>query len=176
MMVNMSQPEPELRLYEKLLMIFPGYRGYKEKELLRETDKIVREGLYRRLRNIIDTLRGIQSDLVSSNKLTEATEVERLIYYLDTLSSKTRHALHGYKPLFHVVKIDEKDLRALLEHDLSLSELVDKIREQVDSLRERVSKPVDIKEYIRSLYESARLYESKLQARDQILLGIGGVG
>lgn len=171
----MSQPEPELRLYEKLLMIFPGYRGYKEKELIRETDKIVREGLYRKLRYVIDTLRGIQSDLVSHNRLAEAGEIERLIYYLDTLSSKTRHALHGYKPLFHVVKIDEKDLRALLEHDLSLGEIVDKMTEQANSLRRDMDTPSDVKEQVKLLFESARLYESKLNERDQILLGIGGV-
>jgi hypothetical protein len=33
MLKDLSQKE--LRLYEKLLMVFPGYRGYKEKELIR---------------------------------------------------------------------------------------------------------------------------------------------
>ncbi|MEM4717475.1 MAG: hypothetical protein QXE81_01790, partial [Desulfurococcaceae archaeon] len=71
----MAETKPELKLYEKLLMIFPGYRGYKEKELIRETDKIVREQLYRRLKNVINVLRDIQVDLSSRNKITDALEI-----------------------------------------------------------------------------------------------------
>jgi len=38
-----DKPLPVPRLYEKLLMLFPGYKGYKEKELIRETDRVVRD-------------------------------------------------------------------------------------------------------------------------------------
>lgn len=170
----MSQPQPELKLYEKLLAIFPGYRGYKEKELVRETDKIVREHLYRRLKLALEALRNTHIDLVSRSKLTEANEVERIIYYVDSLASKTRHALHGYKPLFHVVKIDEKDLRALLEHDLSLSELVDKLSELAESLRTRALTIEDVRSVLKDIYDLARKYETKLIERDSILIGMGG--
>lgn len=173
-MMCMSQPQPELKLYEKLLAIFPGYRGYKEKELIRETDKIVREHLYRRLKLVLETLRNTHIELVSKNKLAEAGEVERIIYYLDSLTSKTRHAPHGYKPLFHVVKMDERDLRTLLEHDLSLSELVDKLSELVESLRMRASAAEDVKSVLRDVYDLARKYEFKLVERDNILIGMGG--
>lgn len=169
----MSEPQPELRLYEKLLMIFPGYRGYKEKELIRETDKIVREHLYRRLKFIIDLLRNTQVELVSRNKLTEAGEIERLVYYADTVASRTKHAPHGYKPLFHVVKVDEKDLAKLLEHDLSLSEVIDKLSQNAESLREKALLGEDIRAIIKDIYELIRQYELKLAERDNIIIGIG---
>jgi len=34
------------RVWERLLSFFPGYRGYKDKELLREIDNLVREGIF----------------------------------------------------------------------------------------------------------------------------------
>jgi len=36
-------------VWERLLSFFPDYRGYKDKELLRETDKLVREGIFIRV-------------------------------------------------------------------------------------------------------------------------------
>ncbi|MEM1606028.1 MAG: hypothetical protein QXW41_07300 [Fervidicoccaceae archaeon] len=165
----MSESLPELKLYEKLLMIFPGYRGYKEKELVRETDKIVREQLYRRLKNITSTLREIQAELTSRNKITEANEIERLIYSIDTIASRTRHAPHGYKPLFYVVKVDEKDLSKLLEYDLSLSEIVDKLGKVTETLRVKTTLGEDIKTSIREIQELTRQYDSKLTERDNII-------
>lgn len=170
----MSEPQPELRFYEKLLMIFPGYRGYKEKELIRETDKIVREHLYRKLRFALDTLRAAYVELVSRNKLAEASELERLIYYVDSLASKTRHAPHGYRPLFHVVKVDERDLRRLLEHDLSLGETVDKLNKALEALKTKIMFTTeDVRSTIREIYDLARTYESRLIERDNIIMGMG---
>ncbi|RLG92196.1 hypothetical protein DRO34_02850, partial [Candidatus Bathyarchaeota archaeon] len=39
----------EMRLSERILAELPGFRGYKEKELRREADKLIRNHLYRRL-------------------------------------------------------------------------------------------------------------------------------
>ena len=39
----------EMRLSERILAELPGFRGYKEKELRRESDRIIRNHLYRRL-------------------------------------------------------------------------------------------------------------------------------
>ncbi|MEM0000606.1 MAG: hypothetical protein QXY82_04665 [Desulfurococcaceae archaeon] len=171
--LNMTETKPELKLYEKLLMIFPGYRGYKEKELIRETDKIVREQLYRRLKNIINILRDIQVDLSSRNKITDALEIERLVYSIDTIATRTKHAPHGYKPLFYVVKVDEKDLSKLLEHDLSLSEIIDKLVKATETLREKTTRGEDIKASIREIQEITRQYESKLAERDNIITSTG---
>lgn len=169
----MSETKPELKLYEKLLMIFPGYRGYKEKELIRETDKIVREQLYVRLKNIIDMLRDIQVYLTSRNRTADALEVERLVYRIDTIASKTKHAPHAYKPLFHVVKVDEKDLLKLLEHDLSLGEIIDRLIKATEILREKTIHGEDINASIREIQEITRQYELKLAERDNTIISIG---
>lgn len=174
LVVSTSKPEPELKLYEKLIMIFPGYRGYKEKELIRETDRIVREHLYRKLKVAVDALRGAYAELTSKNRLQEAGEVERLIYYIDTLASKTRHAPHGYKPLFHVVKIDERDLHALLEHDIALGDTVSKLVDLAEAARTRAGIE-DLSGVLREIREVARTYEIKLVERDNILSGMGGL-
>lgn len=162
----------ELRLYERLLMIFPGYRGYKEKELVRETDRVVRDELLRRLRMSLEDLRRLYSALVSRGGLSEDVKrVESVIYRLDSLAEKTRHAPYGYRPLFHVVKVDEERLSKMLEHDLTLADVVSTL----NSLTNKLLAPDATPEYMRSLLNEVEKcvseYEVKLGERESILTG-----
>uniref|UniRef100_A0A7C4NLI5 DUF47 family protein n=1 Tax=Staphylothermus marinus TaxID=2280 RepID=A0A7C4NLI5_STAMA len=152
------------------MMIFPGYRGYKEKELIRETDRIVREELYRGLKKSLGDLRNIYSIVVSTQSTQNLIDrVERLIYRIDSLAEKTRHAPYGYKPLFHVFKVDEEVLNKMLEHDLRLGETVRALN-NTTSL-----KPSSAEDIARILDEAERIvadYENMLSERERILSGI----
>lgn len=171
-MNNSSSLEPgrDLRLYEKLLMIFPGYKGYKEKELIRETDRVVREELYRGLRKSLGDLRGFYTIAVSfQSSQTILDTVERLIYKLDSLAEKTRHAPYGYRPLFHVFKVDENVLMKMLEHDLKLGETVQALNNATSV------KPSSLEDLGKILFEVERIisdYENMLSERERILSGI----
>ena len=163
------KPLPALTLYEKLLMLFPGYKGYKEKELIRETDRIVRDELYRGLKDSILGLRKFYLFIVSLGAASVLERVEKIIYRLDSLAEKTRHAPYGYKPLFHVFKVDENVLNTMLEHDLSLGETVEELRKVVSK------RPSDIHEARSSLTNIEQLiekYELLLEERERILSGI----
>lgn len=169
---NTVDPSKSLKLYEKLLMIFPGYKGYKEKELIRETDRIVRDELYRGLKKSLNDLRTLYSTVVSSNYPQSVYErVERLIYRLDSLAEKTRHAPYGYRPLFHVFKVDEEVLTKMLEHDLKLGETVRNLN-NVTSM-----KPSGVEGVEKLLMEVERIineYEESLNERERILSGFMG--
>lgn len=170
MLRDLSQRE--VRLYEKLLMVFPGYRGYKEKELIRETDRVVRDKLFRMLRKSLEDLRRVYSVMVSRGSSREDFRyVESLIYRIDSLAEKTRHAPYGYKPLFHVTKVDEEKLVKMLEHDLRLAELI----ESLNTTTSRLASPDISSEELRSLLSEVekflREYEAKLGEREDILTG-----
>lgn len=163
----------EIKLYEKLLMVFPGYRGYKEKELVRETDRVVRDKLFRMLRKSLEDLRRLYSALVSREGLKEdAKRLESLIYRVDSLAEKTRHAPYGYKPLFHVTKVDEEKLVKILEHDLQLADTITSLNTLTGRL---VSADISIEELRSLLSEVERFvadYEVKLSEREDILSGL----
>ncbi len=166
----MNSTQKELRLYEKLLMIFPGYKGYKEKELVRETDRIVRDGLFRRLRGSLSDLRRFYSLLVSRGGLSEdAKRVESLIYRLDSLAEKTRHAPYGYSPLFHVSKVDEEKLGRMLEYDLQLVDVIASMNTLTKKLLAPDTTPEALHSLITEVEQSINEYEVKLSERDDIL-------
>lgn len=168
-MTSSSSVSPDLRLYEKLMMLFPGYRGYKEKELIRETDRIVREELYRRLKRCVNWLRNYYSSTVSSTGSTPLTDrLEKLIYRIDSLAEKTRHSPYGYKPLFHVVKVDEEVLNKVLEHDLKLGEIAEALEKAA------LNPPPSITEadpFLANIDRLAKEYEAMLEERENLLSG-----
>ncbi|MFZ8792204.1 MAG: hypothetical protein ACO2OS_08095 [Thermosphaera aggregans] len=165
-----SKPSPDLRLYEKLLMMFPGYRGYKEKELVRETDRVVRDELYRKLKKSVSDLKNFYSSIVSSTGSTPASErVEKLIYRLDSLAEKTRHAPYGYRPLFHAFKVDENVLDRILEHDLNMGVTVEELNKTTSS---RPSSILEVEKFLSDVEKLIEKYQSLLEERDRILSGI----
>jgi hypothetical protein len=165
-----SKPSPDLRLYEKLLMMFPGYRGYKEKELVRETDRVVRDELYRKLKKSVSDLKNFYSSIVSSAGSTPTSErVEKLIYRLDSLAEKTRHAPYGYRPLFHAFKVDENVLDRILEHDLNMGVTVEELNKTTSS---RPSSILEVEKFLSDVEKLIEKYQSLLEERDRILSGI----
>jgi hypothetical protein len=170
MLKDLSQKE--LRLYEKLLMVFPGYRGYKEKELIRETDRVVRDKLFRMLRKSLDDLRRSYSVMVSRGGLGEYVKrVESLIYRIDALAEKTRHAPYGYKPLFHVTKVDEEKLVKMLEHDLQLADLITSLNSVTGRLAAPDVTAGELSTLLSEVEKFLSEYEVKLSEREDILAG-----
>ena len=171
-MLNLSsdaKPSPDLRLYEKLMMLFPGYRGYKEKELVRETDRVVRDELYRRLKKCVSGLKNYYSSTASSTGSTHLTErLEKLIYRIDSLAERTRHAPYGYKPLFHAIKVDEEVLNKMLEHDLKLGEIAEALEKAASNLPSSIT---EAESFLAGIERLAKEYEAMLEERDSLLSG-----
>jgi len=162
----------ETRLYEKLLMMFPGYRGYKEKELVRETDRVVRDKLFRMLKKSFEDLRRSYSATVSREGLKEdALRLESLIFRVDSLAERTRHASYGYRPLFHVTKVDEEKLVKMLEHDLQLANIATSLNTLTERMTSAVTSPEELRSLLSDIERLISEYEAKLSEREDILSG-----
>jgi hypothetical protein len=143
----------ERGLLERILTIFPGYRGYREKEVLRETDKLIRDTLFNDLIDVKERLRGIYRSLVSSGS-ADAKEAEKLMMRLDSMAERIRHATYGYSPLMNVIKVDERHILSLMSFDAGLADCIVKVKNAVLS-EKNVSKPLsDIDISLRELEET----------------------
>ncbi|MEJ2084215.1 MAG: hypothetical protein P8Y44_00875 [Acidobacteriota bacterium] len=106
------------RLGEKI----PGYRGFQDRELRREVDKLQRE----HLATEVLALKGMARDM--AQRFTDAGQIgvldlfDRLDRKLDGLSQAIRFSDYGATGIFDAVKVREKELRSLYEFDLSLIE------------------------------------------------------
>jgi hypothetical protein len=121
---------------EKLVSKIPGYKGYKEKELRREADKLLREHIASRMRTVKKSLTALQQDIVSAGKYDLLDESESAATQLQTFIDRVRTATYGYGGLFDSVKIKEDDLDRVYQFDEALMGYAERIEGAVSRARE----------------------------------------
>ncbi len=143
----------QLGWIEKAMMLIPGYRGYKKRELLREDDRLVRRYIADLLRESSQNLRQAVSELVQMlgfqaqymlqqpyNPIQTLNMLSQQIY---DLAGQIEHLEAGYSPSFDRLKVKEEELKKLLELDNGLigyanviSETAKLILQQIRTLRQ----------------------------------------
>lgn len=127
----------EMGLLEKISTYLPGYRGYKEKELRRETDILVRRKVSMILSEARSTL-NTPLNPSAARKLAYNPEAkfmfENIRAELDKITQKIDKAVAGYAGLFDAVKVREDKLDAVIQHDLSLIQKAEVIKDLVSQL------------------------------------------
>jgi len=105
---------------ERLGELIPGFRGFQDRELRREVDKMQREHLAKELGRLKVVTRGKARAYTDEGKLGVLHLFERLDRQLDGLSQAIRFSDYGASGFFDVVKINEPELEKLYQFDLSV--------------------------------------------------------
>jgi len=163
-----------MRLSERILAELPGFRGYKEKELRRESDRLIRNSLYQKLMEARKDLKEIFQRL-SDNRLHEVLQdMDRFIMRFERVAEKINHASYGYAGFFNVVKVEEGKLDKMIEFDNGLIDEVDKIVEQANNFKKEVTKQKfeKVAEHIQNLNDSLEELEETFDGREEMILGV----
>ncbi|MBU7047142.1 MAG: hypothetical protein HXS54_11985 [Theionarchaea archaeon] len=120
----------KLRLLEKLELIIPGFKGYKEKEIRREQDKALRNRLARALDGLKYDIIGMEEEY--PDDLKKVKDLEYLMGRVQKLEDKIEHADYGYAGFFDLIHIDEDKLDEIYQHDLNMFDLIDGIKGEED--------------------------------------------
>ncbi|RLG00883.1 MAG: hypothetical protein DRN49_02345 [Thaumarchaeota archaeon] len=133
---HLKEVKRERGLLEKIMSYIPGYRGYKEKELRRESDRLVRMEAVSRLRAAKDSLRSSLANPSVTQKISgeDSYKLDILIYRLDRVTQRIDRAVAGYAGIFDAIKVREDKLDDILEHDLKLIESADEIKKDIEKM------------------------------------------
>jgi len=169
-----EKAKSETALLEKIMRYIPGFRGYKEKELRREADKLLREKMYRVLVETKDGLKETYRGLVEARVTEVWDDIDRLIAKFDRISERINHAEYGYAGFFNVVKVNEQDLDRMTEFDLSLLKMVDGIEKSASELKEETLADKFDKARTKTLeiHKNLDLLEKTYNQRKQVILGV----
>lgn len=137
----MTKAKEQMGVVEKVLAGVPGLKGYKEKELRRETDKTVRTMVAKQLEDQRSRLTGLQTDLVSGGQLGLLDDMERAGVKLQLLIDRIRTASYGYAPLFDDVRVKEAELDALVQFDQALFGNVERVKTIIDNMADLAGRP-----------------------------------
>jgi len=168
-----EKAKEEMRLSERILAELPGFRGYKEKELRRESDKLIRNHLYLKLTEARKDLKEIFQKLSDSRLLEVLTDMDRFIMRFDRVSEKINHASYGYAGFFNIVKVEEEKLDKMIEFDTGLIDDVDKIVEETTVFKKEVMKQKfeKVREHIQNLSDSVEELEETFNGREEVIMG-----
>ncbi len=126
--------EKAYNVVEQKMKGLPGYKGYKEREVRREADKLLRLQVARGFEEQQRRLNRVQVQLVNTGRLGGLVLLDRAMMRLQLLVDRLKTASYGYAGLFSAIKVKEAELGALYEYDASLLGSVDKIKGLVDAI------------------------------------------
>jgi hypothetical protein len=155
---------------ERLGDKIPGYRGFQDRELRRDVDRLQREHLASELGRLKGVLRESARDFTDAGKIGVLSQFDRLDRQLDGLSQAIRFSDYGATGLFDPVKIGEAELQRLYEFDLSLVDDLSLLESQIAA----VPRPGadDPKAALDQLLQTARGLDDKWKQREQVISNV----
>jgi len=131
--------ESSLGGLESLAAKIPGYKGYKQKEMRREADKLLRMQVAGKLDDQRKRLSELQNQLISQAQIQFLDDLERAVMKLQLLTDRIKTASYGYAGMFDAVKVKEEQLDALYEFDAQMMDFVDEIASGIDQVSSAIA-------------------------------------
>jgi type VI protein secretion system component VasF len=169
-----AEAKKQMRLSERIVAAIPGFRGYKEKELRRESDKLIRNHLHRKLVESKDDLKSVFQKLTDKRYFDVLTDMDRLMAKADRVTEKVNHASYGYSGFFDVVKVTEPNLDRMIEFDNKLVDEAEGLGADVDAFKAAIAKgeTKDVKEKVQNIADKMEAFEETFDKRTDVILGV----
>ena len=171
---KMDKVRGEMGLFEKIVSYIPGYRGYKEKELRRESDRLVRMEIVNKLKAAKDTIKKSLTNYIALQKISneDAWRLDTLMFRLDRVIQRIDRAVAGYAGIFDAIKVKEDKLDMLIQHDLSLIEKAEAIKAGAESLAKMEPGEEEWRMPIDDLISKVDDLDTLIDRRSEILRGL----
>jgi hypothetical protein len=169
-----AQSKSQMRLSERIAAALPGFHGYKEKELRRESDKLVRNNLTLKLTKDKDSIKSISQKIADKRYMDVLTDVDRLNAKMDRITEKVNHASYGYAGFYDIVKIKEENLDRMITFDNQLLDEVNALTAAIEDLKTQLlsNNFANIKDEIQAITDKFELLEDTFDKREQVILGV----
>ena len=160
---------------ESLVAKIPGYKGYKDKEIRREADNLLRQHLAGQLAEQRARAEDVAGHMLTGPGLSQLDAMGTGNTRLQTLIDKVKTAAQGYAGFFDAVRVKEDELDILYEFDSRMLDQVDEIRSALDNLQATIdSDETDklapaVRRYVKTVTDASATFDKR---RDSIV-GIG---
>jgi hypothetical protein len=125
-------------IFKKIASKIPGFKGYVERQNRRDSDKLIRDTIYRRFRELEGRVSDLQVDFVNRGEIAYTDDLEKAALRLRTFADRVRTAPRGYSSLFEAVKVNEKELAKLYEYDATLLDKSEEVGRAIDNIQASV--------------------------------------
>jgi hypothetical protein len=128
----------DMDIFKKILSKIPGFKGYMERQARRDSDKILRDTIYSRVKELEAQVSALQRDFISQGEIMYIDDLESAAIKLRTFADRVRTAPRGYSSLFEAVKINEEELAKLYQYDASLLDKTDEVGRAIENIQSSI--------------------------------------
>ncbi len=156
--------------FESITAKLPLYKGYKEKELRREADRLLRDHLAAQFGEQLRQAESVTGQMLIGPGLAQLGEMGQGNTRLQTLIDKIKTAAQGYAGLFDAVKIKEDELDTLYEFDRNMLFKVDEVSEALTKLQaaldagDATQMAPAVRFYVKTVTDAALLFDRRKDA------------
>ena len=115
-----EEAKGQRNLLERIAAKIPGFRGFQDRELRRDVDRLEREHLASEVGRLKAAVRDRARAYADAGRIGSLQGFDRLDRQMDGLSQAIRFSDYGATGLFDPVKIGEAELARIYEFDLSV--------------------------------------------------------
>jgi hypothetical protein len=165
------------KLLEKIMLVVPGFSGYKKREERREADKIIRNFLHSKLQEARNDLQDVYRTVSESERSDDLQLIDRLMAVFDRVSERVNHASYGYHGFFDAIKIEEPELDKMIAFDTQLVDGAKGLAERMKSLKAEVEAErfdnlgANLRELRRAVEEFDRTFDERKDVIDGVEVG-----
>jgi hypothetical protein len=164
----------DMDIFKKIAAKVPGFKGYIESNARRDSDKLVRETLFSRFRELESHISALQGELGSAGEIDFIDDLEKSAIKLRTFADRVRTARRGYAGLFDAVKVKTDDLDRLLAYDNAMLDLVDQVKSAVENVQASIGSD-GLPAAVRNLEAVSRQCVETFDRREEVITGAAGV-
>jgi hypothetical protein len=165
-----EEAKGQRNVLERLMDKIPGFRGFQDRELRRDVDKMQREHLSAELGQIKATIRDMARRYTDAGKIGALGGFDRLDRQIDGLSQAVRFADYGATGFFDPVKVGEAELQRLYEFDLSVLDDLSGLERELGAVP--APGQADPSAALEQVVQHARTLEDKWKQRELVISNI----
>jgi len=169
-----DRAKSQTSLQEKIELAIPGFHGYKEKELRRESDKLIRNQIYQKLSDAESQAKDTYRSLVNQGANDSWDDTDHLLSRLDRVMERINHSEYGYAGFFDVTKVKEPDLDRMMTYDMQLLQMADSVTNTIQALKDSVdnNRLPEARGKVGDAMKAVDALENAYNGRKQIIVGV----
>ena len=156
---------------EKLVGKIPGYKGYKEKEMRRDSDKLLRDALAAQMAVLRQRMDDLQKQMISAGRFEYLDEMGNATTKLQTFIDRVQKASYGYAGLFGAVRVKEDELDRLYDFDNQLMGYSERLTTSLSSLETAIPSGEGLADAVRQILSICAEANQTFDMREQVILG-----
>jgi hypothetical protein len=169
-----DRTKSQTNLQEKIELLIPGFHGYKEKEMRRESDKLIRNQIYQKLSDAESQAKDTYRSMVNQGLNDSWDDTDHLLSRLDRVMERINHSEYGYSGFFDSTKVKEPDLDRMMNYDMQLIQMADTVSGSIQAVKDSIDggRAQEVKGKVGDAMKAVDALENAYNGRKQIIVGV----